>query len=265
MNLKIWENELKNMRKNYPDIFEDEKPKGKKTISEFETEKMPTESFAEYKAKKEAEGMMKIWNKYGNWREKKNVQEQKFQLDVSKKTMKEEETVHDQAIKRYTEVGEVIGGIMETAFSGQQNAGKAMLKESLKITLDFLEKKSLAAILGNEFDNIMKLGIFGLIKAAPEAALIAALFQTAKAGISAFAGGGYVRGRVGEQGPEDVYLPAGSYVNNAINNANTTNENSNVHLHFYGKGGKAIKEIEMGLRSGEAKYLMTLIKREING
>lgn len=87
--------------------------------------------------------------------------------------------------------GQAFGDAMEELFSGEKDALKHFLQDVLKQTLDFIEKLMIAKIGQRTIDNIGTLGLPGIAKAAAEAALITAAFETAKAAIGSFASGGF--------------------------------------------------------------------------
>ena len=87
--------------------------------------------------------------------------------------------------------GQAFGDAMEDLFSGEKDALKHFLQDVLKQTLDFIEKLMVAKIGQRTIDNIGTLGLPGIAKAAAEAALITAAFETAKAAIGSFASGGF--------------------------------------------------------------------------
>jgi len=82
-----------------------------------------------------------------------------------------------------------------------------------------------------------------------------------------FASGGRSKGgvyRVGEQGPEDVFLPRGAAVYNAMESKTTNNnQQSTAVFNFYDKNGNQIESIRRSIRSGEADGLLRDIKQKV--
>jgi hypothetical protein len=81
---------------------------------------------------------------------------------------------------------------MAQGIAGGEGSMKDALKDTLGITISFLEKQMIAATVGNQIRSFMAMGPIGLLKATGEAALITGIFETAKAGIMAFKDGGIV-------------------------------------------------------------------------
>jgi hypothetical protein len=104
---------------------------------------------------------------------------------------KEEARLEDRALN-YQYFGEAIGASMAQGIAGGEGSMKDALKDTLGITISFLEKQMIAATVGNQIRSFMAMGPIGLLKATGEAALITGIFETAKAGIMAFKDGGIV-------------------------------------------------------------------------
>jgi hypothetical protein len=68
--------------------------------------------------------------------------------------------------------------------------------------------------------------------------------------------------RVGEQGPENVYLQRGQSVMNAINSRteNNTNNNSTVTVNVLGSNGRVVETLRASLRSGNGTSLVRDLK-----
>ena len=70
--------------------------------------------------------------------------------------------------------------------------------------------------------------------------------------------------RVGEQGPEDVYLPGGSRVYNSTQTTrNTKNQNTSITLHLYDNTGAQTRTLEKSLRSGELDAFVGALSRKM--
>lgn len=123
---------------------------------------------------------------------------------------------HDQSINSIEDVGaryEMIFGLMMgvaqqfgqalgKTLAGDEDAMDEFLNNMVVMVLDTIEKLMVAYIAESTMRNIGSAGLFGLITAAAESALITAAFETAKAAIGGFASGGYT-------GPGDWDEPKG--------------------------------------------------------
>jgi hypothetical protein len=149
--------------------------------------------------------------------------------------------------------GSIVGSNLGKGMSGVKN----VLRESLKMTIDYMEKKALAAATSNTFDNILALGPIGILTGMAQAAGIMALGEGAKAAISGFAmgtpsaPGGW--SMVGENGPEMRYVPRGTQIMNSSETRNImTNNNSGntFHIVMQGSQGNVIDELSAQVRNG---------------
>lgn len=165
----------------------------------------------------------------------------------------------------YIDFGKNIGYAIS---SGIKN-GEIDLKESLKSTLvvmvDFLQKQAIAAVAGNTLVSVAQLGFAGLAKAAIQAGVITAAFETAKAGIMAFENSGIVPGTsyTGDRVP--AMVNSGEMVlnrrdqsnlydmikGNASSNTTTNNNNHNFTINITDNSGGLIDSISASVRNGD--------------
>jgi SLT domain-containing protein len=108
----------------------------------------------------------------------------------------------------------------------------------------------------------------GLLVAAGEAAAITGAFELAKSKIGNMASGGSVRQsgyyRVGEQGPEDVFMLRGSQVMNAIQTKNISNATTNsVTVNVLGSNGRVVETLRASLRSGSGDSFVRDLKQAL--
>jgi hypothetical protein len=115
----------------------------------------------------------------------KEIEELRLQQDREKEIL-------ENRVGNYMYFGQAIGSAMAQGIVGGEGAMKDALKNTLAITIGFLEKQMIAATVGNQLKSFMTMGPIGLLKATGETALITGIFETAKAGIMAFKDGGVV-------------------------------------------------------------------------
>jgi hypothetical protein len=114
------------------------------------------------------------------------------ELEELRKQQEKEQEILNARAQNYMNFGQEIGAAMAHGIIGGEGALKNAFKNTLSITVDYLEKQAIAATVGSQLKNFMTLGPIGLFKAAGESALITGIFETAKAGIMAFTDGGVV-------------------------------------------------------------------------
>ena len=89
------------------------------------------------------------------------------------------------------DIGSAIGSGIAGAVRGEVDDVRDAFKSLLKVILDAIEKMMIAAISERTIKNVGTLGLPGLLKAAPEIALITAAFEAVKGLIDGFESGGY--------------------------------------------------------------------------
>ena len=115
-------------------------------------------------------------------------------------------------------LGQEIGQALADFLTDSEKDFGDFMKELVKTVLNTIEKLVLAYVAETTARNVGTLGFWGLAKAAGEAALITAAFETAKAAIGGFQSGGYTgKGRPDE---ERGIVHAGEFVANRYAVAN---------------------------------------------
>lgn len=155
-------------------------------------------------------------------------------LEVYKSHAAEERRLDQDMVKNRTKdylmLGRSIGQALGVGFSGQKASVKEAFKGVLGVTVDFLEKQVIAAVIGNQLKNFATLGPVGLLKAAGETALITGIFSVAKAGIQSFQYGGKVQKQPGIPATGDrtpIYADPGEIVLNRAQQRNLANQGGN--------------------------------------
>jgi len=152
--------------------------------------------------------------------------------------LKKVEKEYDRITRMTVEFGVDIGRAMAEGF-GKGSEGVAASMRAMLITgIDFLERLYQESVLA----ELLKASFSwsGAFAAAAKIAVVTAELEAVKAGVNSFAPRGYASGtpfapggmaRVGESGPEDVYLPRGARVYNSHETRNISNGNTvNVYL-----------------------------------
>lgn len=112
-------------------------------------------------------------------------------LDDAKKNADKEKEIERQKFEILSNLAQDFGRALADFFTDSEASLGDFLKEIIKLSLDALEKSLILNIAQRTIDNVGKLGVWGLAKAAGEIALITAAFETAKSAIGNFYTGGY--------------------------------------------------------------------------
>lgn len=209
---------------------------------------------------KKISDLIKDQRKYDIEEDQKSIE---LMLRLKQDAADKEKAVLEKRRDNYIDFGESIGYAISSGIENGEVDLKKSLKSTLVVMVNFLQKQAIAAVTGNTLVSVAQLGFAGFAKAAIQAGLITAAFETAKAGIMAFENSGIVPGTsyTGDRVP--AMVNSGEMIlnrrdqgklMNMINNNSTSTTNNNNHnftINITDNSGGIVDSIATSVRNGD--------------
>lgn len=151
----------------------------------------------------------------------------RFMTDTRNKAAEEQKAINariaaedaqyaETTVRIFVQLAQNIGAAIASGIGEGAEGMKNAFNGILTVFVDFIERMMIGAIVENAIKNFAGFpgGIPGLLKAAGEAAVLTAMFETAKKGIESFGDGAFVQGgrggvvaQIGERRDDEIVMP----------------------------------------------------------